>query len=488
MSLVPGEVIYNRYRIVALQREGGMGAVYEAMDVTLNVHCALKEMIPYPGTLGTALPQLRKQFQQEAQLLAELRHPNLPRVTDHFEEDGNAYLVMDFVYGKRLDELIAQEGRLAEDEVLGWARQLLEALAHCHEQGVIHRDLKPQNVIITPEGRAVLVDFGLAKLMDPDDPRTRTVMRGLGTPEYAPPEQYDARSGRTDARTDIYSLGATLYHALAGSAPPTVTERIVDPRRLVPLHEIRDDLSEVSGQVLKKAMALQPSRRFQSVAKMQEALFGSSSPQVRAERTGVSGVDTDLLAVESEQTVLLPWLGAVGLRVDRRLGVALLIFGIVTVVTATSLVVDRIRAGNAPTATPTTFVTLTSTHTPTVTPSPTVTSTVSPTLRPPTRRPVQMPEQFDLPQLPILVSPTPGRVYVTPTYTPSPVYVIVPPTPTHTLVPPTDIPPPPPPPPTDTPLPPPPTDTPPPPTPPPPTDTPPPPTDTPPRPTPTSPG
>jgi len=225
MSLIPGQVIHGRYRVIARLHRGGMGDIYEVMDTTLHVRCALKEMAPYPGTLGTALPQLREQFQQEARLLAELRHPNLPRVTDHFEEDGNAYLVMDFIYGKRLDVVIAQRGRLSESEVLGWARQLMEALAHCHEQGVIHRDVKPQNVIVTPQGQAVLVDFGLAKLVDPDNPRTRTVMQGLGTPEYAPPEQYDTRRGHTDPRTDVYSLGATLYHALVGEPPPMVAER-----------------------------------------------------------------------------------------------------------------------------------------------------------------------------------------------------------------------------------------------------------------------
>ncbi|MDY7077739.1 MAG: serine/threonine-protein kinase [Chloroflexota bacterium] len=199
MFLTPGQVIHGRYQIIVLLRQGGMGAVYEAMDTTLNIHCALKEMMPYPGTLGTETPQLREQFQQEAQLLAELRHSNLPRVTDHFEEGGKAYLVMDFIHGTRLDEVIAQRGGLPEDTVLDWARQLMDALAYCHEQDVIHRDVKPQNVVITVQGQAILVDFGLAKLVDHDDPRTRTVMRGMGTPEYAPPEQYNAREGYKSA-------------------------------------------------------------------------------------------------------------------------------------------------------------------------------------------------------------------------------------------------------------------------------------------------
>ncbi len=444
MSLVPGQVVSGRYRVIALLSEGGMGAVYEAMDIALDVRCALKEMVPYPGTRETAMPQLREQFRQEARLLADLRYPNLPRVTDHFEEDGNAYLVMDFIYGRRLDEVISQEGRLAEDEVLGWARQLMGALAHCHERGVIHRDIKPQNVIITPQGRAMLVDFGLAKLADPNDPRTRTVMRGLGTPEYAPPEQYDAKKGRTDARTDIYSLGATLYHALAGEAPPTATERVVDPKSLVPLRQRRNGISEVVEHVLMKAMALQPSQRLQSVAEMHEALFGLPSPTVEAESNVSSGTGKTLVAETATSTVLLPWIGAAGLRIDRRLWAALVAVGLVSLAMVILLMTGRISVGGVSTATATStiFVTMTSTHTPTVTPSSTATPTASPTSRPPTRRPTRTPEEFDLFHLPVSASPTP-------TATATPTRRVLVSTPTSTPMPPTDTPPPPPPPPTE---------------------------------------
>jgi serine/threonine protein kinase len=424
MPLVPGQVVHGRYRVIALLSQGGMGAVYEVMDTTLNVRCALKEMIPYPGTAGSALPQLREQFQQEAQLLAGLRHPNLPRVSDHFEEDGNAYLVMDFVYGRRLDEVITQEGALTEDEVLGWARQLMEALAHCHEQGVIHRDVKPQNVKITWQGQAMLLDFGLAKLVDPDDPRTRTVMRGLGTPEYAPPEQYDTKQGRTDPRTDIYSLGATLYHALAGEPPPTVSERVVDPESLMPVRQHRNDISERTEQVLAKAMALQPQQRFQNIAEMYQALFGSSLPaQVRTESIAPSGMDTTLLAEPAKPISFLPWIRGTGLRIDRRLGAGLLFVTLVSVVTVISVLASRASGGSVATATPTAtatvFVTMTSTYTPTATPSPTATPTATPTSRPPTRRPTATSEAEDL--RPAAASPTPTRVFIpSPTYTPAP--------------------------------------------------------------------
>jgi serine/threonine protein kinase len=453
MPLVPGQVIHGRYRVIALlSSQGGMSAVYEVMDNTLNIRCALKEMLPYPGTSGSALPELREQFQQEARLLASLRHPNLPRVSDHFEEDGNAYLVMDFIYGRRLDEVVAQEGGLTEDEVLDWARQLIEALAHCHERDVIHRDVKPQNVIITWQGQAILVDFGLAKLVDPKDPHTRTVMRGLGTPEYAPPEQYDTKKGGTDPRTDIYSLSATLYHALAGVPPPTATERVVDPEILVPVRERRDDVSEVTDQVLMKAMALRPAYRFQSVAEMYQALFGSPLPtQAKAESIAPSAMDTTLLVEPSKSNVFLPWRGARGLRIDRRLGVGLLAVALVSLVTIISLLAGQVRGGSVPTATatatatPTVRVTMTATHTPTATPSPTATSTPSPTQRPPTRQPSGTPEG-NVDSRPFVVTAT-----ATPTATPTRVFIPSPtstpmPAPTSTSKPessrPTDIPPP----------------------------------------------
>ena len=214
MSHKVNDVLGGRYRIVGLLGEGGMGAVYRAWDTRLNVAIALKEMVPQPGLDQSMLSELRKQFQQEATVLARLDHPNLVRVMDFFEEGGNAYLVMNFVEGESLSDKIKREGALQESQVLTWTEHLLSALSYCHAKGIIHRDIKPQNVIIRPGGQAVLVDFGLVKLWDPSDPRTRTAMRGMGTPEYAPPEQYDMQMGHTDPRSDIYSLGATLYLSL----------------------------------------------------------------------------------------------------------------------------------------------------------------------------------------------------------------------------------------------------------------------------------
>ena len=273
LTLHPDDVLQYRYRICSLLGHGGMGAVYCARDTRLNIFVAIKEMVPQPDLNTHILTQLRQQFQQEAQVLARLNHPHLVRVTDFFEESGNAYLVMDLVEGDSLSHLIEQQAPLIEPQVVTWTDQLLDALAYCHVQKIIHRDIKPGNVIIHPNGRAVLVDFGLMKLWDPYDSRTQTAMRGVGTWAYAPPEQYDPATGHTDARSDIYSMGATLYHALTGRVPPTVTTRLVNPAALTPIGTLNQRVSPHTAEVVTKAMELQPADRFQSAAEMRAALL-----------------------------------------------------------------------------------------------------------------------------------------------------------------------------------------------------------------------
>ena len=277
MPLETGETVGDRYRIVRLLGQGGMGAVYRAWDTRLNRPVALKEMTPQSGLDARLLSQLRRQFQQEAQVLATIAHPNLVRVTDYFSGDDNEYLVMDFVDGESLADRIQREGAQSEDWVTAWAEQLLDALAYCHKRGVIHRDVKPQNIIVTPEGQVVLVDFGLVKLWDPQDPQTRTVMRGAGTPEYAPPEQYDLGMGHTDPRSDVYGLGATLYHALTGQAPPTATQRMATPDSFVPPRRINVAVSSTTEEVVLKALQIAMEHRYQSAAEMRHALEGSTS-------------------------------------------------------------------------------------------------------------------------------------------------------------------------------------------------------------------
>jgi serine/threonine protein kinase len=445
MSLTSGQMLRDRYRVVRLLGPGGMSANYEVVDTVLNVRYFLKEMVPYPGTRGDGLAQLREQFQQEACLLAELRHQNLPRVTDHFEDGGNVYLVMDFIRGQRLDQIIAHGEHISEDEVLGWTRQLMEALDYCHSQGVIHRDVKPQNVIISSHGQAILVDFGLAKLVDPDNPRTRTVMRGLGTPEYAPPEQYDTKRGYTDPRTDIYSLGATLYHALVGEPPPALSERVVNPTSLIPIRQRVSGVSRSVDRVVMKAMALQPSQRFQSIAEMHKAMFGSPLPE-KVVASVASPENASVLPTTSpKMTILLPWIGgAKSLEVNYRFGAAVVVVGFATMAMLVLLLASRNSAGGllsfTTTTTPTAVTAPPSTDTPTPTPTPTAEPTFTATSPPatPTRSRPDLPTgtqgslEPPLAQLTATPSLTPTQTSVPlPSSTPTPTV-----TPTNTPQPP----------------------------------------------------
>ena len=325
MALPGGHTLQNRYRVVSPLGQGGMGAVYRAHDTRLNVSVALKEMTHQPGLDQRMLAQLREQFRQEATILAQLNHPNLVNVTDFFEEGGSAYLVMTLVEGNSLGARIKQQGALPEAAVLNWAYHLLDALGYCHSRGVIHRDIKPQNIIIRSDGQAVLVDFGLVKLWDPRDPRTQTAMQGMGTPQYAPPEQYGADPGHhTDPRSDIYSVGATLYHALTARMPPTVTERMADPHRFVVPRRLNPQLRPQTEAVILRAMELPRDNRFRTTQEMAAALQGRMPLPTQQPRTAERPRTMPRARQKPQPKAgLSPWLLALG-------GVAgLIILGVV---------------------------------------------------------------------------------------------------------------------------------------------------------------
>jgi serine/threonine protein kinase len=244
--------------------KGGMGAVYVAFDQTLQLRVAVKE------NLNTG-PESERQFHREASLLASLRHPNLPRVTDHFLLEGHQYLVMDFIEGEDLHSHI--QGRApAVAEVLQWANALCDALAYLHSRQppIIHRDIKPANVKLQPDGTPVLVDFGLAKVFD--QAQTTTGARGL-TPGYSPPEQYGG--ARTDARTDQYALAATIYTLLTGGRPPTDSiERMLDKVELRPPSAINTAVPAHVDAALIRALSIEQAARFPDVNTFREALHG----------------------------------------------------------------------------------------------------------------------------------------------------------------------------------------------------------------------
>ena len=272
LSLVAGDLLQDRYRIVRQLGSGGMGAVYEAVDLRLGHTVAVKQTL-------TASEQLSKQFEREARLMAGLNHPALPRVSDYFIERNRAFLVMQYVDGKDLAQTLAQQpGPLPKHLVIAWADQLLDALIylHSHDRQIVHRDIKPHNLKITETGRIALLDFGLAKSQgaDGEDEETGSSIFGY-SPRYAPLEQIQDLG--TTPQSDIYALGATLYHLLTGVKPPDAVVRAAaiislqaDP--LAPAHNLNPAVGEELSAVLDRAMAQNPGERYATAAEFREAL------------------------------------------------------------------------------------------------------------------------------------------------------------------------------------------------------------------------
>ena len=273
-------LLTERYRVISVLGFGAMGAVYLAEDTRLvGRRCAIKENRPSTNEGPEVLARLREQFLAEASVLARLDHPGLPKVSDYFVTDNNhEYLVMDYVEGEDLNSMLQRTGGpLPEASVLNWADQALDALAYLHNQRpqpIIHRDIKPANLRVNLQGRVKLVDFGLVKLLDTTQPETKIELRGLGTPAYAPLEQFASSTEHTDARSDIYALGATLCHLLTGQYPPDVHQRLLDPATLIPPRRANPAISTHTEQVILRAMEIHPSQRYQSAEEMRLALAG----------------------------------------------------------------------------------------------------------------------------------------------------------------------------------------------------------------------
>ncbi|MCB0167809.1 MAG: PD40 domain-containing protein [Anaerolineae bacterium] len=257
MTLPENTILDGRYRIERLLSQGGMGTIYQGFDIKLQIAVAIKENF-FQTT------QAVQQFEQEALILARLQHPNLPRVSDHFSFGYNQYLVMDFIEGRDLWELFeANGGPLNEAITLDYILQVGEAVSYLHRQNppIIHRDIKPQNIKITPDGRAVLVDFGIAKVIIGDG-RTRTGAQAA-TPGFSPPEQYSGAG--TTPRSDLYSLGATLYAVLTGEYPPDSISLLSGDEVYEPPESINKYLSQAVSAAIEQAMQLRQQDRPESV-------------------------------------------------------------------------------------------------------------------------------------------------------------------------------------------------------------------------------
>lgn len=280
-ALKPGEVLHKRYRILERIGQGGMGNIYLAEDLRLEGRrCAIKEVEHDRATPPHLLKEARAQFRREATVLARLDHPNLPKVSDFFSIGRRDYLVMDYIPGPDLRTLMLEAKQkntfLDEKLVLRWAAQIADALSYLHQQNppLIHRDVKPSNLKLTPANTIKLVDFGLVKALVPDE-MTITVIQGRGTALYTPLEQYGSDGLHTDTRSDIYAFGCTLYHLLTNTPPADARQRFLHPESLIPPSKINPNISPRVEQAILWAMALHPDERPASIEEFRAALLGS---------------------------------------------------------------------------------------------------------------------------------------------------------------------------------------------------------------------
>lgn len=368
MSLTSQQILFDRYRIDQIIGRGGFGAVYYAWDLRLSMAVAVKE------NLETS-PQSQKQFEREGHLLARLSHPNLPRVIDHFIiPDQGQYLVMDFIEGDDLRSLLKRHGPLPEPQVLTWLTQICDALHYLHSQTppIIHRDIKPANIKIRPDGRALLVDFGIAKLFNPDS-RTTVGARGI-TPGYSPPEQYG--DGGTDARSDIYALGVTLFSLLTNTPPPASLDRMLNNQVMPSPRQINPSITPAVEQIILQATELPTEKRFQTVQQLQNRLSQITTPRVQPPFTQQA---TELLTEPPTSRPLYqqPILLAAGL-------IAMLI-----ILGSIGFVSGLFNSANQATAQPEALAIIEPTNTPTPTATTTATPTITPTPSPaPTNTPL----------------------------------------------------------------------------------------------------
>ncbi len=274
---------HPRYRVLECVGQGGMGVVWKARHLLMNRTVALK--VIRPALLRSASAAAR--FRREVEAAARLDHPNIVRAYDAEEVKGVHFLIMEFVEGADLARLVRERGPLPVAEACEYARQAALALRHADERGMVHRDIKPHNLMRTPEGVVKVLDFGLAAFLaseevsdqtvpSTEDPSVTRLAEGCGTPDYISPEQVrDSRA--VDIRADIYSLGCTLYHLLAGKPPfagGTGYSKVAKhlertPRRL---SEVRADLPPALLEVLDRMLAKEPKRRFQTPGDVAEAL------------------------------------------------------------------------------------------------------------------------------------------------------------------------------------------------------------------------
>lgn len=290
-------LLKNRYEILGLLGKGGMGRVYKVSDrFRGNGLLAAKEL-----TMSKSMPIEKQrealvQFQTEARILARLTHQNLPKVHDYFSRGDRHYIIMEYIRGKTLEQLLeARKGSPVDEHLaLSWALQICRAMHFLSVQKprpIVFRDLKPSNIMITKDGRVKLIDFGIARFFKEDRSEDTYV---YGTPGYAAPEQYG--TGQTDVRSDIFSLGATMHHCLTGRNPSETPLDFPDPRGLNP------KLSRETAAIVKKAVEQDMDKRYQSALEMKQAI-----QKVTFAAPGRMKGGREVILARAGKVIKLPW-------------------------------------------------------------------------------------------------------------------------------------------------------------------------------------
>ncbi|MBN1450026.1 MAG: SUMF1/EgtB/PvdO family nonheme iron enzyme [Anaerolineales bacterium] len=318
MNLQEGLRIQDRYEVIRPLGEGGMGAAHLVLDTRLNRQCVIKEILSR-STIS------KVQFEREAQILANLQHTNLPVVYDIFFDEESPFIVMQFIEGTTLNRLAAgRDAPFEIHDVLKWAKEILAAMVHMHTQTppIIHRDIKPHNICITPENKAVLLDFGIARRLD--ESQTRTAAQAV-TQNYSPIEQYPEQNlqptpsvleyvqklhsdgFRTNFYSDVYGLGATLYYALTLLSPTDVRMRVLN-ERLISIQEKNPEVPKFLAMAVMKALSLHPNDRFQSADEMLAALQPESieAPVVPTRRRTARSQPTSSLKILDQELIYIP--------------------------------------------------------------------------------------------------------------------------------------------------------------------------------------
>jgi hypothetical protein len=325
MPLPIGATLQNRYTIERVLGQGGMGTVYLARHGALGGKAVAVKELAFSHDDPAEYARAVKQFNHEAELLAHLDHPCLITVSDFFQEADHHYLVMSYVDGRTLEDVLAAAtAPLGVAQVLDWMEPVCAVLAylHRHEPPIIYRDLKPSNIMLDTQGRIRLLDFGIARVAEPDR-STSTVIKGMGSIGYSPPEQFS--NAHTDARSDIYALAATIYHLVTGTVLPFSIDVMLGVEKLVPPRELNATIPPELDKLLLNMLASRPESRPRSIDEVRTAL-GTIRADLASQDTGAArtvagikaapgdtvrpAVATPPLRLKEQKGVVAPWIAA----------------------------------------------------------------------------------------------------------------------------------------------------------------------------------